>query len=179
VNALNSDQNFALNHAYGKLLMRIRVATPEDAEPMIHAHYAAVHETAAGPYPPEIIEAWSRSPDEARYQWMRNIITQATDTIMVAEDEFGILGFGIVNTSLSELRALYVYPTAGRKGIGGEILLALEACAAEQGVSCLHLNASINAERFYLRNGYKALSRGTQRLSSEHEMDCINMEKQL
>ena len=76
---------------------------------MIHVHYAAVHETAAAFYQFEILEAWSRTPDDARYQ----------------------------------------------------------------------LNASINAEQFYQRNGYKALLHGTLRLSSECEMECIKMERYL
>ncbi|MBI3802021.1 MAG: GNAT family N-acetyltransferase [Deltaproteobacteria bacterium] len=157
----------------------IRTAKPADAEAIIQAHYAAVHETASAFYPPEIIEDWSRKPDEARYQWMRQIITQGNEVVIVAEDESGILGFGLMIPQLRELRALYVHPTAGRRGIGQRILQELETRAVMQGIPCLQLNASLNAEAFYLRNGYKTLSPGTLRLSTEHEMDCIKMEKHL
>ena len=159
--------------------MRVRAATPEDSEALIHTHYAAVHETAAAYYPPAIIEAWSRKPDDARYQWMRQIITQAIDIVLVAEDETGVLGFGIIIIKLREMRALYVNPTAGRKGVGEKLMQELENCAAKKGISCLTLNASMNAEEFYKRIGYKSLSHSTLRLSEEYEMDCIKMEKRL
>jgi putative acetyltransferase len=155
----------------------VRLAKPADAEAIIHVHYAAVHETAAAFYPSEIIEVWSRTPDEARYQWMRQTITQGEDVVVVAEDKSGILGFGLVISKLCELRALYVHPTAGRRGIGKKILRELETRAIAQGISYLQLNASLNAEAFYQANGYNALSRGTFRLSSKHEMDCVKMEK--
>jgi len=157
----------------------IRAAKPADAEAIIHVHYAAVHEIASAFYPPEIIEDWSRKPDEARYLWMRHLITQGEEIIIVAEDKSEILGFGIIIPKLREMRALYVHPTAGRRGIGQKILQELETRAVTQGILCLQLNASLNAEKFYQCNGYKNLSRGTFRLSVEHEMDCVKMEKNL
>jgi len=157
--------------------VQIRTARPEDAETIIHLHYAAVHETAIAFYPTEIIEAWSRKPDEARFQWMRQMIASGEEVVLVAEAPSGILGFGVLIPKLHELRALYVHPEAGRQGIGKQILQAVEAQAAARGISCLQLLASLNAETFYQRNGYKVLSRGTFRLSPEHEMDCVKMEK--
>jgi putative acetyltransferase len=157
----------------------IRAAKPADAEAIIHVHNAAVHKITSAFYPPEIIEDWSRKPDEARYQWMRQLITQDEEIIIVAEDKSGILGFGTIIPKLHELRALYVHPTVGRRGIGGKILQELEMRAVAQGISCLQLNASLNAEKFYHCSGYKNLSRGTFRLSNKHEMDCVKMEKDL
>jgi N-acetylglutamate synthase-like GNAT family acetyltransferase len=155
----------------------IRAANSVDAEAIINTHYAAIHQTASVFYPSEVLEAWSRKPDEARYQWMRQIILQGDEIVVVAEDEIGVIGFGIVSPKSHEMRALYVHPTVGRRGIGQKILWELEARAAIQDISCLQLNASLNAEAFYQRSGYKTLSRGTFRLSSEHEMNCIKMEK--
>lgn len=157
----------------------VRAAKPADAEGIIHVHYAAVHETAVTFYPPEIIEDWSRKPDESRYQWMRQTITDGKEVVIVAEGKSEILGFGLIIPESRELRALYVHPSAGRRGIGKKILQELETRAIVQGISCLQLNASLNAEAFYQGNGYKALSRGTFRLSSEHEMYCVRMEKTL
>jgi putative acetyltransferase len=157
--------------------VEVRAAKPADAEAIIHVHYAAVHETASAFYPPDIIEAWSRKPDEARYQWMRELITKGEEIVIVAETGSGILGFGIMMPKLRELRALYVHPTAGRQGIGKKILQALESRAVAEGFSCLLLNSSLNAETFYEDNGYQALSRGRFRLASGYEMDCIKMEK--
>jgi putative acetyltransferase len=157
--------------------IRVRAAKPTDAEAIIHVHYAAVHETASAYYPPKILEAWSRKPDEARYQWMRQMIAQGDEIVIVAEIQSEILGFGLLIPKLRELRALYVHPAAGRQGIGKKILQALESRAVAEDISCLQLNASLNAEAFYQCHGYKTLSQGRLRLSSEQEMDCLKMEK--
>ena len=96
----------------------IRTAKPADAEAIIHVHYAAVHETASAFYPNEILEDWSRKPDESRYQWMRQLIAQGDEIVVVAENESRIEGFGLLIPKLNELRALYVHPSAGCRKIG-------------------------------------------------------------
>jgi N-acetylglutamate synthase-like GNAT family acetyltransferase len=157
--------------------VQIRVAKPADAEAIIHVHHAAVHETASPFYPSEILDGWSPKPGEMRYQWMRQMITKGDEVVIVAEARSEIVGFGLIIPKLRELRALYVHPLAGRQGIGKKILQALETHAVDHGISCLQLNASLNAEAFYRQNGYKTLSRGTLRLSIKHEMACLKMEK--
>lgn len=159
--------------------VQIRAANPADAEAIIHVHYAAVHQIASGFYPSEILEAWSGKPGERRYQWMRNLISKGEETVVVGEAVSGVLGFGIFFPELEELRALYVHPDAGRRGIGKTILRGLEAQAAEHGVLRIHLNASLNAEAFYRANGYASLSPGKFTLSAGVEMDCVKMEKRL
>jgi ribosomal protein S18 acetylase RimI-like enzyme len=157
--------------------VQVRAAKPADAEAIIQVHYAAVHETASAFYPPEILEAWSGKPDEARYQWMRQMITKGDEIVIVAESGSGILGFGLMIPKSRDLRALYVHPAAGRQGIGRKILQALETRAVAEGISGLQLVASLNAQAFYQGHGYQALSRGSLPLSGEHKMDCIKMEK--
>ena len=159
--------------------LQIRTANPSDAEAIIHVHYAAVHQTAFEFYPCEILEAWSARPNEGRYQWMRNVIANHDNIIVVGEIEASVLGFGIFVPRFEELCALYVHPDAGRRGIGKRILQALESRTNEQGILRIRLNASLNAEEFYLSNGYKTLSRGKFRLSADYEMDCVKMEKRL
>jgi putative acetyltransferase len=157
--------------------VQIRAANPSDAEAIIHVHYEAVHQTAYAFYPYEILEAWSARPGEARYCWMRNVIVNTDNIVVVGQAESTILGFGILVPRLEELCALYVHPDAGRCGIGKQILQALEIQATAQGVLQIHLNASLNAEPFYRSNGYTTLSPGKFRLSAEYEMECVKMEK--
>jgi GNAT superfamily N-acetyltransferase len=156
---------------------QIRTANPVDAEAIIKVHYAAVHQTAVGFYPSGILEAWSAKPGETRYQWMRILIANGDEIVMVAEVDSCILGFGIIFPKVEELRALYVHPGEGRRGIGRKILQALEARMTGHGVSRIWLNASLNAEPFYRSNGYTTVSPGKFRLSAGLEMDCMNMEK--
>ena len=159
--------------------MNIREAVAADAERLIHVHYESVHGTPARCYTPEIIDAWSRSPDEGRYQWMRQIISGVEHLVVVAEQKSDVLGFGIIIPGLGELRALYVHPRAGRKGVGTTLLGHLETRATGLLLSVLRLRASTNASSFYERNGYRVLSTGTLQLSGELSMDCVNMEKRL
>ena len=157
--------------------LQIRPANPADAEAIIHLHYEAVHKTAVEFYPCEILEAWSARPGEARYIWMRNVIANGDNIVVVGEVDSSILGFGIFVPRLEEICALYVDPAAGRRGVGKAILQALEMRASEQGNMRIRLNASLNAEAFYRSNGYTTLSRGKFRLSAGCEMDCVKMEK--
>jgi putative acetyltransferase len=159
--------------------VQIRAANPMDAEAIIRVHYAAVHRTAFDFYASEILEAWSARPGEGRYQWMRNVIANGDNIVVVGQVEFSVLGFGIFVPGLEELCALYVHPDAGRRGIGKHILQTLETRAVEKGVLRIHLNASLNAEPFYRSNGYTSLSPGKFTLSPGIEMDCVKMEKHI
>lgn len=72
--------------------IHIRKARLEDAEAMVLVHYAAVHRVASGDYPPEILEAWSMTPDEARYRQMEQLIANGDAALFVAESE-NLVGF--------------------------------------------------------------------------------------
>jgi putative acetyltransferase len=159
--------------------MIVRAARPADAEAIVHIHYAAVQAIPLELYSVEVKEAWSRCPDEARFEWMRKVITQAEELVVVADEGSGILGFGVADPRLCELRALYVHPMLAGRGIGRALLQELESVCMERGIRRLSVNASLNAERFYRGNGYRSLQRDTFILSPEHRMACVKMEKDL
>ncbi len=161
--------------AGGRVL--IRGARPVDAQAIIQVHFAAVHETASSFYPSAILAVWSREPDETRYQRIRETILGGEVVVIVAEDQDGIAGFGCIVPKQNELRAVYVHPRASRKGIGTQIVRKLERAAMTRKVPFLQLDASLNAESFYRRCGYAALSRGTRRFASGEEMECVKMRK--
>ena len=166
-----------MNDSSGKVTLRTAVAA--DAKAIIDLHHAAVHQTAAASYPPEVLEAWSSPPDEARYQQMREIIAQGDELLVIAEDASRVVAFGSIVPRLQELRAVYVHPDAGRRGIGSLVVAALERLALEHGVRQLEMVASINAEAFYQREGFESVERGTHRLESGQEMACVSMIKHL
>ena len=154
----------------------IRAATTEDAISLIQIHHAAVH-GISGFYSPEILEAWSRRPDEARFTWMRELIAQRDAVVLVAERQGTVSGFGILIPELSELR-VYVRPPESGNGVGQKLLNALEVSAGEHGVTYLQVNASLNAGGFYLRHGYETLSASTLCFSGQH-LACSKMGKTL
>ena len=159
--------------------VHVRPAVDTDAEPIVHTHFAAVHQTASDFYPPEVLESWSRQPDETRYQQIRQAIAKADELFLVAEDGSGVVGFGSIVPELHELRALYVHPRIARRGVGANLLVHLERLAVSRQCAYLQMEASVNAEAFYGRHGYEVVERGVHRLSSGHEMACVKMKKTL
>jgi putative acetyltransferase len=157
----------------------VRPAVAADAETIIHVHFAAVHRTASTFYSPEVLDSWSRRPDEARYQQMREIIIGGDELVLVAEVASRVVAFGSIVPRLRELRAVYVHPDAGGRGIGSQVLAALERLALERGVSHLHMDASVNAEAFYQHAGYEVVERGIHRLRTGQDMACVKMFKTL
>jgi putative acetyltransferase len=159
--------------------VNIRPAIVADAIAIIDLHFAAVHQTARSFYPPEVLDGWSTQPDEARYDQIRRSVEKGEELFVVAEDASGVIGFGSIVPTLQELRAVYVHPRAGRRGVGSAILTCLEQLAIDRGVLQLQLDASINAEVFYRRAGYEILERGVHPLRSGREMACVKMKKSL
>ena len=163
----------------GHGVMDVRTATTADAEAIINVHFAAVHETAAASYPGNVLDTWSRPPDEARYQRIRDAVVNGEELFLVAEDDSGVVGFGSIMPSLEELHAVYVHPEAGRRGVGRRILAELERLAIDRRLSQLQMAASVNAEAFYRRAGYEVVEYGVLRLTDEVEMACVRMKKRL
>ncbi|MFC5649575.1 GNAT family N-acetyltransferase [Paenibacillus solisilvae] len=73
---------------------------------------------------------------------------------------------------------MYIHRWGGI-GVGTTILNALEKIAIEKKIRYLEMDASINAESFYLKNGYRILEHRTHKLSSGQEMKCTKMRKVL
>ena len=79
----------------------------------------------------------------------------------------------------SELRACYVAPEAGRKGVGAALVRALEHAARKQGLPFLELASSVTAEPFYRKEGYEVRERGEHVLRNGQRMACVKMRKAL
>jgi putative acetyltransferase len=159
--------------------VEIRPATLADAEAIVAVHFAAVHHTAAAFYPPDVLDRWSRQPDERRFEQIRRAVARGEELLVVARDSSGVVGFGSIVPSLQELHAVYVHPRAGRRGIGARILVELERLAIERGVVRLQMEASVNAEAFYQRGGYEVVERSVFPLGGGIEMASVKMKKEL
>ncbi|HEX4047914.1 MAG TPA: GNAT family N-acetyltransferase, partial [Elusimicrobiota bacterium] len=157
----------------------IRTADQADAEAIVKVHFAAVQETAGPFYPIDILADWSPEPDEKRRRRIRDALSKGEELFLVAEDRSGIIGFGVIVPGAQELRALYVHPRAGRRGIGKRLLDELERQAILRRVPVLRMDASLNAEAFYRKHGYQTLGPGTHPLWNGREMECVKMQKTL
>ncbi|CAF1624204.1 unnamed protein product [Rotaria magnacalcarata] len=161
--------------------MHIRLATVSDAEAITRVHYNAAHGLRpANFYTEDILNSWAPSPSaEHRINRFRSIIESDKEVVVVAElDNKLIIGFGAIIISDHEIRALYIDPMYEHQGVGSKILQHLEELALAQGVNILKLEASLNAETFYIRHGYRVTQYDYHPLSSGGQMKCVKMSKQ-
>lgn len=99
--------------------------------------------------------------------------------MFVAEIEGKIVGFSSIVPKDSELRAVYVDPKFGGKGVGKMLLGQVEQEARNRGLQKLVMPASLSAEAFYKSQGYVAIDRIVHILGSGKRMPAVKMEKAL
>ncbi len=112
----------------------------------------AVRHLCASHYSPEQIEVWSESPPPESY-----LRLLATRCAVVAEENGQLLGYGILDRQSGEVVGLFVEPAQVGKGIGKRLMKGLEAIAAEEHFSRLHLYAPLNAADFFRTMGFVAI----------------------
>ena len=155
-------------------MLNIRRARQEDCESIMNVHVAAVTGICTDLYTREEIQSWATPKKPESY---RELIS--SKEFFVAEESGLMVGFGVLNRESGEVEAVYVSPSAGRRGIGLELLRQLEERATAVGLSLLRLNASLNAVMFYEKAGYVAQQKSTYRLSTGVEIACVPMFKAL
>jgi putative acetyltransferase len=156
----------------------VREMRSADARAFLEVHHAAVRGTAVVDYPLNVIEAWAPTPvtNEAVKQVRSN---RDNEYRFIGEIDREIVGIGALVLESSELRACYVAPAAGRKGIGSALVHEIERAARERGLSMLELDSSITAEAFYRKHGYEERERSEHILQNGRRMACIKMRKSL
>jgi L-amino acid N-acyltransferase YncA len=130
----------------------IRKATPQDAEAACAVLVRSIKEICAPDYEndDQILAQWleNKTPDNVR-RW---IASERSYCVVAVNAQDEILGFASI--SGAEIMLNYVLPEALYRGIGKEMLRALEAHAVASGVDHITLVSSISAKGFYERNGY-------------------------
>ena len=159
--------------------LNIRPAAESDAPRILAVHRVAVLRTAVSAYGLDILNAWAAGSDPDSVREMGRIIASQAELVMVADAGGVVVGFGSIVPALEELRAIYVHPNFGRRGIGGRILGALQQLARHHQMRILRMDASINAEDFYLKHGFDSIGRGEHVLQNGARMACIRMQKAL
>jgi putative acetyltransferase len=155
--------------------IQVRELRPDEDATFRKIHYAAVHGLAARHYPQAILDKWSAPIREGEGVQAR----RRGQIRLVAELDGEPVGIGALFPDKSELDAVYVLPSAARKGVGTALAREIERIAVERGVQRLHLDASLNAEPFYLAMGYEVVERGEHVLNSGQAMACVRMAKDL
>ena len=140
----------------------IHRASPSDAPAIGRAHAASIREQGPAFYTQDIIDVWGRDRNPQGYV---NQMENHGEIFFVAQnrlDDPEILGFGsyIFEQEKHRLAGLYVRGTAARRGVATALLRAVEDVCRANAAKILHVEGSLAAEAFYLKNGFSIVTRG-------------------
>jgi putative acetyltransferase len=156
----------------------IREMRSTDARAFLDVQRGAVRGIAAKDYPLAVIEAWAPMP-VTRDAIERVRANPEKEYRLIAEMEGRVVGIGAAVFEKFELRACYVAPDAGRKGVGSALVKEIERAARDHAVPHLELDSSLTAESFYRAVGYEIIDRGEHVLGNGQPMASVKMRKEL
>ncbi|WP_439025770.1 GNAT family N-acetyltransferase [Haloarchaeobius sp. DT45] len=157
--------------------MHVREATLADVPAVRGVHEAAIRELGRQTYSQEQVDAWAAGVASAEYA----DIDDEDCYFVVAErendgrDDPVVVAFGSLwltdpatdeQSVDAEVTAVYVHPAVARRGVGSQVLAALEREARARGVETLGLTASTNAVPFYEAHGYERVTERLHEFSS-------------
>lgn len=130
--------------------MLLREYQPSDAETLAAIYRDAVIEIGSGAYDAKQVEVWSSYPDDI--EEFRRLLSQGL-TIVALHDK-QLVAFGQLNPP-DHIAFAYTASHFARLGYATEIYKRLEVRAIEQGVQCLHTEASRISKHFFLKMGFR------------------------
>jgi putative acetyltransferase len=155
-------------------MLVIRRAVLVDAEAIHRVHMASIRGQPRSHYSATQIEAWCGGRSPERYAG-----SIQGKVVMVAETDGKVLGFGQLDPATAMIEAVYVSPESARRGVGTELLAALEVHAANLGIGLLSVDSSLNAVTFYESAGYTATRHTVHDVSPGVSIPCVAMQKAL
>ncbi len=153
--------------------LRLRLATEVDRRALWRLHARSVETLCQGAYSPREVRTWVDLLRPDGY-----LRPEQPRTVLVAERESTLVGFGQMDVVLGELEALYVAPEEAGRGVGSRLLSSLEVLAWRTGAAGVSLDASLNAEPFYRARGYVRLHMAQRVLTPQVQLACVRMRKQ-
>lgn len=133
----------------------IRPYRPADAIPLATLYHRAVNEGAAVRYSAEQREAWSPAPPTSE-GWRARV--EEAETI-VAEHDGALLGFMTLDIETGFVDFAYVAPEVMGQGVASALYAVIEGRARVKGHTVLETEASLLAEPFFCRHGWRVLKR--------------------
>jgi predicted N-acetyltransferase YhbS len=130
-----------------------RAARREDAAMVFNITLASVKGLAQGSYSQAQLENWMGARTPAFYE---DLIAKGRMTLCLRDTV--VVGF--VDAEPGEVTRLFVLPDAAGHGIGKRLLEIGIAEARLSHSGPIRLEATLNAEAFYKRHGFKSIGRG-------------------
>jgi putative acetyltransferase len=139
---------------------------------------AAILALGAATYSRAQLDAW------ARFGWhYRRKLLEDDGAFFVAERPDRLVGVGgwspdSLAADLAWLRYLFVHPDSAGRGIGRQLVEAVEADARGHGKAGFRVWCSLNAAGFYTALGYRRVRHGRWPITSAIEIDYLLLAKQ-
>ena len=131
--------------------------------PVLAAIFAASVEALTGDdYSEAQQEAWASAVDDEEKFGKR----LASELTLVATLRNSPVGFAALKGA-DHIDMLYVHPSAVGQGVASMLCDALEKLAGGRGAKSLTVDASDNAQEFFLKRGYVAMQRNTVTVNGE------------
>lgn len=131
--------------------MTVRPYDPADAPRLCEIFYRSVHEVASARYDAAQCRAWAPEiPDVER--WRERLATFFT---FVAADDTGSAVGWIAMDDTGYVDMLFCLPEATRRGVAAALYGAVEAIARERRLPKLTAHASLLAQPFFMRQGWR------------------------
>jgi putative acetyltransferase len=123
---------------------------------------AAIEELTGDDYNEAQQQAWVSAVDDEE-QFGKRLASELT---LVATLQNSPVGFAALKGA-DHIDMLYVHPDAAGQGVASMLCEALEKLAGGRGAKSLNVDASDNAEGFFLKRGYVGKQRNTVTLNGE------------
>ncbi len=147
----------------------IRLAKRDDAPAIYAIHKTSLTTLCQTHYPLNTLERWiARKSVEGYYP--------AIDRGEMFVCESGVTAVGFGHAIPGEVVAVFVHPSFAGQGIGKLILNHALQCAKSDDDTPIKLIATLNAEAFYVKHGFKEVRRYSE-VRDDLEFPVVEMEK--
>src|SRR4030081_3295990 len=123
---------------------------------------AAIEELTGDDYSEAQQQAWASAADDEE-QFGKRLASELT---LIATLQNSAVGFASLKGA-DHIDMLYVHPSAAGQGVASMLCDALEKLAGGRGAKNLTVDASDNAEGFFVKQGYVAMQRNTITINGE------------
>src|ERR1700733_5225271 len=134
----------------------------EDTPVLAAIFVAAIEELTGDDYSEAQQQAWASAADDEE-QFGKRLAGQLTLVATLQNSPVGVASL----KGADHIDMLYVHPGAAGQGVASLLCEALEKLAGGRGAKALTVDASDNAEGFFLKRGYIAMQRNTVTVNGE------------